>query len=566
MTMWNWCGGQSTRGTTIVLAAIPALGALSLAAIILFSARELLVKTAVSTAAQHARVMASHTEQSFKAVQVLLEVLAVDLRGRDLHAIPESRGREMLRTRMSGALAQVRNMSIMDGEGRQLFLSTDTIVGKVGVADRDYFRLLRDGARSSASGPYVGRNTGRPTFALAQRIDDSAGAMAGAAHAAIQPEFFAQFCLAVRPVAEIHAALVSASGQVVASCDRDNPFVTLRLADLPQFQPTALPLSALPAVLVEQWLEAYPLRVVVALSGRDIARAWRWEVLLACLSAALVLAVSATIVVTVFGRFRDATLRTAREVDLLERLVAERTVELEDAKHAAEAADRAKSRFLAAASHDLRQPFQAMMLYKDILDGRLTQPDHRKVLAGLSTAMEGGQELLNALLHISTLEAGVVDLRVAPVPLSDVLGALAGEFADQAAQRGLRLSMVPCSAVVVTDPVLFRRMIRNLLVNALKYTTRGRVLLGARRCGGAVRVEVWDTGPGIPADRQEEIWEEFSQLHNPERDRAKGLGLGLAIVARTGQLLRHRVSVRSWPGRGSVFWVEVPVQVAAAAE
>jgi signal transduction histidine kinase len=540
--------------SSLALAAVPALGALSLAVVILLTTRAQLVDRAISTASQHATVMASHAEQNFNAVHVLLEVLATDLHGHDLHAISEDAGREMLRTRMSGALAQVRNMSIFDAEGAQLFLSTEPIGGLINVADRDYYRQLKGGATNAASGPYIGRNTNLPTFALAHRIDDDRGEMSGLAHAAIRPDFLEPFCLAVRPAAELQTALVSDSGQVVATCDRGNPFVTRKVEDLPQFQPADLLWAGLPGVRVERRLDRYPLRVVVSLSGRGIAHAWRWELLSACLSAGLVLAISAVVIVTVFGYYRRSYARTGRELGLLERRVAERTRELQEAKQVAERANLAKSRFLAAASHDLRQPFQAMTLYKDVLDAKLTDPGQRRVLAALASSMEAGQDLLNALLDISTLEAGVTTPQVTFCNLGEILQSVAAEFIEQATKVGLQFTVVPSSAIVATDPVLFRRMIRNLLVNALKYTTRGRVLLGVRRQGGGVvRVEVWDTGPGIPADKEADIWEEFVQLHNPERDRQNGLGLGLAIVARTGRLLNHPVGLESWPGRGSVF-------------
>lgn len=247
----------------------------------------------------------------------------------------------------------------------------------------------------------------------------------------------------------------------------------------------------------------------------------------------------------------------------LEREVAERTAQLEQARQVAERASEAKSRFLAAASHDLRQPFQAMELYHHILENRLSEPESRQVLAALGSALAGGRDLLNALLHISTLEAGITVPRPVAMNLGETLAGLADEFIRQAERQGLRFRMVPCSAVVITDPVLFTRMVRNLLVNALRYTQSGRVLLGCRRRQGCVRLEVWDTGPGIPPDRQAEIWEEFTQLGNPERDRTQGLGLGLAIVARTGKLLHHPVGVRSVPTKGSVFFVEVPLAAVA---
>lgn len=245
----------------------------------------------------------------------------------------------------------------------------------------------------------------------------------------------------------------------------------------------------------------------------------------------------------------------------LERKVAERTAELEQAKLVAERASEAKSRFLAAASHDLRQPFQAMELYRDVLETRLTDPKDRKALAALGLAMNAGSGLLNALLDISTLEAGITIPRTESVSVEEMLEAMAAEFGSQAQAQGLGLRVVPCSAHITTDRVLFARMVRNLIANSLRYTQAGTVLLGCRRVGGRLRVEVWDTGPGIPADRQAEIWEEFTQLGNPERDRTKGLGLGLAIVAKTAALLGHPIGVRSKVGKGSAFYIEAPLVV-----
>ncbi|HTH18220.1 MAG TPA: ATP-binding protein, partial [Magnetospirillum sp.] len=222
---------------------------------------------------------------------------------------------------------------------------------------------------------------------------------------------------------------------------------------------------------------------------------------------------------------------------------------------AAERANLAKSRFLAAASHDLRQPYQAMALFRDILVMQLTEAPYQKALDGLSTAMAAGQELLDTLLHISALEAGTTTPNIAPIQLNEILAGQVEEFRDVAAGQGLSLRYVPCTATIHSDPVLLGRMIRNLLTNALKYTKEGRILLGCRREGDSIRVEVWDTGPGVPPEKQAEIWDEFVQLDNPNRDRSRGLGLGLSIVARTGQLLGHPVGLRSWLGKGSVFFV-----------
>ncbi|HLO75618.1 MAG TPA: HAMP domain-containing sensor histidine kinase [Magnetospirillum sp.] len=259
------------------------------------------------------------------------------------------------------------------------------------------------------------------------------------------------------------------------------------------------------------------------------------------------------------GERKDAEAKLRLLNAELEMRVRLRTEELEQAKIVAERANEAKTRFLASASHDLRQPFQAMELYREILETRVTRDHDRATLALLGNAMTAGRDLLNALLHISTLEAGITVPRLEDVNLKELLGGIALEFRSQAEHQELRFRHVPCSAVAHTDPVLFGRMVRNLVANALRYTASGEVLVGCRRRNARIRVEVWDTGPGIPEDKQAEIWEEFTQLSNPERDRSKGLGLGLAIVARTGKLLSHPIGVCSMSGKGSMFFIEVPL-------
>jgi CheY-like chemotaxis protein/anti-sigma regulatory factor (Ser/Thr protein kinase) len=168
-------------------------------------------------------------------------------------------------------------------------------------------------------------------------------------------------------------------------------------------------------------------------------------------------------------------------------------------------------------------------------------------------------DLLNALLDISKLDAGVVEPNVAPVAIAPLFAKLEKEFVLQAGAKGIELRVVPVERSISTDLALLERILRNLLTNAVRHTTRGRVLLGARRRGPRLRIEIWDTGIGMEADQLGRIFQEFYQVGNPERDRTQGLGLGLAIVERLSQLLGHRVEVRSVPGKGSMFSVEVPV-------
>ncbi len=235
------------------------------------------------------------------------------------------------------------------------------------------------------------------------------------------------------------------------------------------------------------------------------------------------------------------------------------TCALRQARDEAEQANAAKTRFLAAASHDLRQPLQALVLYQHVLTTQNRAPKLTPVIGRMGEAIEAQQHMLNALLDISRLDAGIIKAEPGDVAIGPLLRRLGDEFAGQARGHGLDLRVVPCRAMVRSDPALLERMLRNLLSNAIRYTVKGRVLLGCRRSGPWLRVIVQDTGPGIPPDQQAAVFEEFRQLGNPAHDRGQGLGLGLSIVQRLGRLLGHRIELRSAVGRGTAFSVELPL-------
>lgn len=231
---------------------------------------------------------------------------------------------------------------------------------------------------------------------------------------------------------------------------------------------------------------------------------------------------------------------------------------VETAKRQAERANLGKSRFLAAASHDLRQPLQTIALLQGILATTITDPDGSKLVTRLGESMDAMSGILNKLLDINQLEAGIVTPELKNFPINALLERLRTDFADQSRELRLRFRMVASHLSVRSDPTLLEQIIRNLISNALKYTRHGKILLGCRRHGDRLRIEVWDTGPGIPAGQLKAVFEEFHQLDNPARERALGLGLGLSIVQRLADLLGHRVDVRSRPDQGSVFSIEVP--------
>ncbi|WP_338056213.1 ROK family protein [Telmatospirillum siberiense] len=233
--------------------------------------------------------------------------------------------------------------------------------------------------------------------------------------------------------------------------------------------------------------------------------------------------------------------------------------ELMVAKTEAALADAAKSRFLAAASHDLRQPFQAMNLYLQVLEMSNLEPRARTALSLLHNSMMAGEELLKALLDISAFEAGMVSSHVTVFPVTEILHELADEYRNLADERGLSFRTHAIGALVETDRVLAKRMCRNLVHNAFRYTQKGGILIGCRRRGNRLLIQVYDTGPGIPTDKLQMIFEDFYQLDNPSRDKTKGLGLGLSIVQRTAHLLGQNVWVASRLGRGSVFSITLPL-------
>jgi two-component system, chemotaxis family, CheB/CheR fusion protein len=230
------------------------------------------------------------------------------------------------------------------------------------------------------------------------------------------------------------------------------------------------------------------------------------------------------------------------------------------AKRQAEQANIAKSRFLAAASHDLRQPLQTLALVRSMLANKIREHRTEEALAlvvrldDMSDAMTG---MLNTLLDINQIEAGTVRCEAVTFPINAILDRLRKDFTYHATEQNVALRVVPCGLQVRSDPRLLEQMIRNLLSNALKYTDEGTVLLGCRRHANSLSIEVWDTGIGIPAKEFEAIFEEYHQIGNDARERSRGLGLGLPIVRRLGHLLGHRVRVQSRLGIGSMFTIEV---------
>ena len=247
-------------------------------------------------------------------------------------------------------------------------------------------------------------------------------------------------------------------------------------------------------------------------------------------------------------------------------IVAKRRKQLQEelvaAKHQAEEANLAKSKFLAAASHDLRQPIHAQGLFLNVLSRTELTAQQREVLANAMAASKASSSMLNALLDFSRIEAGVIEPKLQPFRLQPLLNKLEREFEMQADSKGIAYRSRETDLVVQSDPILVELILRNLVSNAIRYTDHGGLLVVCRKRGDQAVLEVWDTGLGIAPENQQEVFREFHQLGNPERDQRKGLGLGLAIANGLARALGQCLTLRSALHRGSVFRFALPISTA----
>ncbi|KWE90808.1 hybrid sensor histidine kinase/response regulator [Burkholderia territorii] len=262
-------------------------------------------------------------------------------------------------------------------------------------------------------------------------------------------------------------------------------------------------------------------------------------------------------------RFRAE--RFARDLQAQNERAEQLAVDLGCQRQIADQANLAKSQFLAAASHDLRQSAHALNLLIGALHNIPMPPEGRRLVERIERSSDALSRLFGALLDLSRLDAGSVEAQCRAFAIDTVLEYVCNDCLLDAQAKGITLSRVPCGAVVHSDPLLVERLVRNLVSNAVRYTDRGKVVVGCRRRGTHLAIQVWDTGCGIPDHLQKLVFHEYYQVSNPERDHEKGFGLGLAIVRRLADLLECRLAVRSTPGRGSCFEVTMALAAGTAA-
>jgi len=265
-----------------------------------------------------------------------------------------------------------------------------------------------------------------------------------------------------------------------------------------------------------------------------------------------------------YNRMLTESLRNRFEKQTLADRLAVQNEDLERARIAAEQANRSKTQFFAAASHDLRQPLHAVGLFAAALAGKVHDTEGAKLVSSINDSVEALEALFNELLDMSKLDSGVIKPAIVDLPLADIFDRLRREFATEADAKGVRLIIASRWFSVTSDALLLERIMRNLISNAIRYTAAGAVTVDATAINDIVRITVRDTGIGIHASDQQRIFEEFLQLGNPGRTSRKGLGLGLSIVQRLCALLGYKITLSSEPGKGSTFGFEIPLASSVA--
>lgn len=495
------------------------------------------------------RLAAEHTRAVLETDAMVLDRMEdmVSRYGLDYLGGAEDVARQGLLRIKAGAL-RVHSLWILDRHGYPV-ASTITDVPHLNYSDREYFKVVKAAVPGDAdyvSPLIVGRVSGKALFSVNRALRDLSGQFLGVLQVNDSVDDLTRFYAGVSSNPQDTFSIFKGDGSVVfryplptteQRTEKAKAAIVQRTSGTTTgFYIATSVFDGIPRLFAYSRMPGADLILTTGQPMEAILAPWWRRTLLSGLGGFLGM--------TVISVLAAAAVRTARAA--------------EAAQDGMMAALRARSAFFAAASHDLRQPYQSLRLFWTLADQRARAGSDtmlQTAIARMGDAMVAGEELLATLLDVAVLEAGRVVPRPQRVALRDILEAEAASFKALAQSRGLQLRWVDTTAEVETDPVLLRRILRNLLVNALKFTDHGGVLIGCRRRGSTVVLEVWDTGKGIPEDQREAVFDDLVQLDNPSRTRSEGLGLGLAIVRRTANVLGCSVSLQSRPGKGTVFRV-----------
>jgi signal transduction histidine kinase len=528
------------------------------------------LKAGMQNAVSGARLVEEHVRRTFHATNLLLSSAIGITQRRGLDRLEGSWEAHQELAALDQSLPEAGRMWVLRPDGSALLFSQEFPTPAINVADRGYFRELADGkVQMALNGVTTTRYGGKRAFILARRINGPDGSFAGAVTASMEIEYFSSMLdkLLLGPNGSL--SVLKLDGKVILREPFQDRFMDISLQDSQLLAQVAKardgalrmisPLDNRDRLVAFRVLPELGVMVTASMTVEDALAPW-WRMV--PLMVALVLTVTLVLAVLALFAFKALSREQALRDDLEQR-VRQRTEEAGLQAEEAKRANVAKTRFLAAASHDLRQPLQAAGMFVEVLSARVADPGLDAVVEKLRQSIDATNSLLSALLDVSSLESGKVEANLAPIALMPIFANLVDQTEPEASAKGLRLLVAETDAVVHSDPVLLERMLRNLMVNATRYTDRGGILLGARRRGGHMEIQVVDTGRGIPADKLDAIFEDFTRLDTPvggKRPTGDGLGLGLGVVRRMAGLLGHDLGVKSCPGKGSVFSVRVPLE------
>jgi signal transduction histidine kinase len=568
----------SLLGLPLVAAA--ALMLVGMLALDLLGSRQKVMEDGVVQIEQHDRILAEHVARSFDSIEVLLDEMRIAIQEGGWQHWTPAQGHQHIKSRLSRSLPQIRHLLIFDAEGFQRHTSFSEAPPMINVRDRVYFRQLLDGAERARYGPYTGRNSNRPTYALTRRLTNASGKFSGALVVAIEPEYFEAFCRSTRPLDEFEAAIVNAEGVIISLCRSlaAEPVKTAGIAGEDfrkvlargEFAAISLTMNRSSVensdfIMATEPVPGYPdLRVVSVTPKSALMRGWHKHMQQVLLLAALALSTLAAAFVLTRRQFRQLETLTSElksNQELLEERIAKTTEELNQKRNEAERMAEAKSRFFAAASHDLRQPLHALQLFLGDLARLSESPEQRVLVQRIESATHAMTGQLRSMLDISRLDMANIVPQRATLQLIDLFDQLVATYSPAAEAARVRLLFRPRSATLETDAALLIRLLGNLVDNAIKFSPGGTVLVCARWRANAVRIEIRDNGKGIPPAHQKAIYDEFFQVGNDARNPGAGLGLGLSIAHRIARLLGANISLRSAAARGTTFALTLPCVV-----